>query len=220
MQTTITTIKFPDITLKTRDAHKLRGFFGNLFKEKSELLHNHYANGKSKYAYPLVQYKVIDKLPVLVGLGEGAELLVNLFLKIDYLDIDGHNIPVYAKNISQHLFEPEVGEELYQYAFKTLWMALNQENYERYRKMNDKGKKAFLNQQLVNNTLSFYKGIGYRTENRIMAKANVTEKQTKFKERNMLAFKGNFVINAKLPDFVGIGKAVSRGFGCVMQTEE
>ncbi len=165
-----------------------------------------------------MQYKVIDKLPLLVGLGEGAELLVNLFLKIDHLDIDGQNIPVYAKNISQLLFEPEVGETLYQYTFKTLWMALNQENYERYRKMNDKGKKAFLDQQLVNNTLSFYKGIGYRTKNRIMAKANMTEKQTKFKERNMLAFKGNFVTNAKLPDLVGIGKAVSRGFGSIIQT--
>jgi len=30
-------IRFPEINLRTRDAHKLRGYFGNLFKEKSEL---------------------------------------------------------------------------------------------------------------------------------------------------------------------------------------
>lgn len=220
MQTPITTIKFPDITLKTRDAHKLRGFFGVLFKEKSELLHNHYADGKVRYAYPLVQYKVIDQVPLLVGLGEGAELLTNLFLKIDHLDIDGCRIPVFAKNISQRLYDPVVAEELFQYNFNTLWMALNQRNFEIYNKMTEKDKKAFLNRQLVNNILSFYKGIGYRTEERIMAKANLKEKQTKFKDRKMLAFKGDFVTNAKLPELIGIGKAVSRGFGCVMKKED
>lgn len=220
MQTPITTIKFPDITLRTRDAHKLRGFFGDFFKEKSELLHNHYADGKTRYAYPLVQYKVIDKIPVLVGLGEGAELLVDLFLKIDHLDINCHTIPVYSKNIKQKRYEPFVGEELFQYQFKTLWMALNQKNYKQYIQMDHQKQKAFLNQQLVNNILSFYKGVGYRAEKRIMAKVDVAEKTTKFKDQKMLAFKGDFVTNAKLPDFAGIGKAVSRGFGCVEKIDD
>lgn len=31
----LTLIRFPGIHLETRDAHKLRGYFGNLFKEHS-----------------------------------------------------------------------------------------------------------------------------------------------------------------------------------------
>jgi len=84
-----TIIRFPEIKLRTRDAHKLRGYFGNLFKEKSELLHNHMGNGKLRYAYPQVQYKVIERTPYLVGVQEGAELLGELFLKIKELDIGG-----------------------------------------------------------------------------------------------------------------------------------
>ena len=55
----LTTIRFPEIALRTRDAHKLRGYFGNLFQEHSPLLHNHWEDGTSRYAYPLVQYKVV-----------------------------------------------------------------------------------------------------------------------------------------------------------------
>ncbi len=55
MDVHIVTIQFPEITLRTRDAHKLRGHLGNLFKEYSPLLHNHYETGELRYRYPLVQ---------------------------------------------------------------------------------------------------------------------------------------------------------------------
>ena len=77
-----TLIRFPEIALATRDAHKLRGFFGDLFREHSPLLHNHFEDGSLRYAYPLVQYKVIDGVPMLVGFGEGSRLLIELFIKI------------------------------------------------------------------------------------------------------------------------------------------
>lgn len=67
-----TVIRFPEIELRTRDAHKLRGYFGNLFREKSALLHNHMEGGEFKYGYPKVQYKVIDSTPTLVGIADGA----------------------------------------------------------------------------------------------------------------------------------------------------
>ena len=85
----ITTITFPEIALRTRDAHKLRGYFGELFREHSPLLHNHLEADeqhegavKFRYAYPLVQYKVLDRVPTLVGVGEGAGLLTQLFLQM------------------------------------------------------------------------------------------------------------------------------------------
>lgn len=215
MQITQTTIQFPDIQLQTRDAHKLRGYFGNLFKEHSPLLHNHYMDGSTRYAYPLVQYKVIDRVPVLVGFQEGAGLLVSLFLKIKELDIEGKYFPVLAKNIQQKQHDLTVNRQLYTYTFKTLWMALNQENFRKYVLLDESEKGAFLNQQLQNNILSFYKGLSYRTSERIMAITRMEEKQTLFKNQSMLAFSGQFTTNAYLPEWAGIGKAVSRGFGTV-----
>lgn len=215
MQITQTIIQFPDIHLQTRDAHKLRGYFGNLFKEYSPLLHNHYENGKTRYAYPLVQYKVVDKTPLLVGLQEGADLLVSLFLKIREIDIEGQQYPVLAKNIQQKKYDLAVNQQLYNYQFKTLWMALNQENHRKYQQLEENAKIQFLNRQLQNNILSFYKGLSFRISERIMAITRVTEKQTRFKDQAMLAFDGEFTTNAFLPEMAGIGKAVSRGFGTV-----
>ena len=216
MHITQTVIRFPDIKLQTRDAHKLRGYFGNLFKEHSPLLHNHYQNGKTRYAYPLVQYKVIRNIPVLVGFREGADLLVSLFLKIKEIDIEGGHFPVLAKNISQKQLDFSVNQQLYSYEFQTLWMALNQENHRKYKQLDENMKNRFLNRQLQNNILSFYKGLSFRTTERIMATARLEEKQTNFKDQSMIAFSGEFATNAFLPELSGIGKAVSRGFGTVL----
>ena len=215
MQVTQTIIQFPDIQLQTRDAHKLRGYFGNLFKEHSFLLHNHYEDGSSRYAYPLVQYKVIDKTPVLVGFQEGADLLISLFLQIREIDIEGQLYPVLAKNIQQKQYELTVNKQLYNYSFKTLWMALNQENFKKYEELVESDRVGFLNRQLQNNILSFYKGLSFRTDERIMVITKMEERQALFKNQSMLVFSGEFTSNAYLPEWTGIGKAVSRGFGTV-----
>lgn len=218
MQINTTTIKFPEINLRTRDGHKLRGYFGNLFKEHSDLLHNHYADGQSKYKYPQVQYKVINKIPHLVGIEKGGELLIDLFLKIKQISIEDKVYVVNSKNITNTI--TEIGEftSLNEYKFKTLWMGLNQQNHQKYLQLkSQEDKHNFLNKQLQNNILSFYKGINFFTKDRIMVTAKLQEKSTKFKDKNMLAFSGSFVTNAVLPDFTGIGKSVSRGFGTVIK---
>lgn len=213
-----TTIRFPEISLETRDAHKLRGYFGEYFKEHSPLLHNHYEDGSSRYRYPLVQYKVIDKVPTLLGIKEGAELLSGLFLKINELDIAGRIYPVYSKNITQQQHQVGIADELFNYKFANHWMALNAENYKKYLQADEPGKNQLLDQLLRNNLLSFFKGVDIWLEGKIMAKGKFVPKTSKFKDQKMLVFSGEFTSNAQLPDLVGIGKSVARGFGTIKQT--
>lgn len=216
----ITRIKFPDIQLQTRDAHKLRGYFGNLFKEHSPLLHNHYSGGELRYRYPLIQYKVIDKVPMLVGIEEGAELLPQLFLKIKELNIDGEVYPINTKNIETGKETVGFSDELHEYHFQTLWMALNQNNFQKYIKLKLQDEKdKLLNRLVIGNVLGFYSNIRLQLtpEERLFAKVNVKEKVTKFKGNEMLAFSGSFVVNALLPKDIGIGKSVARGFGTVVE---
>ncbi|MBC8486173.1 MAG: CRISPR-associated endonuclease Cas6 [Bacteroidetes bacterium] len=217
MQIRTTIIKFSEIKLATRDAHKLRGYFSKLFKEHSTILHNHLDSGESNYRYPLVQYKVIKNVPMLVGINEGGKLLTSLFLKISELDINGQIYPVYHKNIENRINEIDVADDLFQYNFETLWLGLNQKNFRIYSKASQEEKNKLLKKTLVGNILSFFKGIGYFTGNKIMLTANLSEKETKFKDKIMVAFSGNFVCNAILPDYVGLGKSVSRGFGCIIK---
>jgi hypothetical protein len=217
MKIQTTTIQFPEIKLRTRDSHKLRGFFGNLFKEHSDLLHNHYNDGSSKYKYPLVQYKVLNKIPSLVGIEEGGRLLIELFLKFKHITIEGSTYEVNSKNITNNITEIGDFSKLREYKFETLWMGLNQKNYPKYMQLESQTEKNdFLNKQLQNNILSFYTGVDFFAKDRIMATAKVHEKSTQFKNKTMTVFNGSFVTNAILPDFVGIGKSTSRGFGTVV----
>lgn len=150
-----TIIRFPEIQLATRDAHKLRGYFGILFQEHSPLLHNHLESGESAYRYPLVQYKVLESVPTLVGLNEGADLLINLFLNIKVLEIGDRTYPVFQKNIESKMVNIGMSEDLHAYGFQTLWMALNQQNYTAWLSEDDEQKPKHLKAILVGNLLSF-----------------------------------------------------------------
>ncbi|MFY0255149.1 CRISPR-associated endonuclease Cas6 [Chitinophaga sp. 30R24] len=213
-----TVIRFPEINLSPRDAHKLRGFFGNLFKEQSPLLHNHLESGELLYRYPMVQYKVLEHIPILIGLNEGADLLTQLFLQMRYLEIDGCSYPILQKNIESKQLTIGLSDDLHAYRFQTLWMALNQKNYADYRREDEVQRAKHLKSLLIGNILSFCKGINYQVEGTIMANLKVTnEKETKFKNKTMMAFEADFVTNMLLPDSIGLGKQTSRGFGTVVR---
>lgn len=221
MQILTSTIRFPEIALATRDAHKLRGYFGNLFMDKSQLLHNHFNDGSLIFKYPLVQYKVIDNIPILLGLNEGAELLTSLFLQIRYLKIEGKDYLINYKNIENKKIDTGVKQDLFRYKFVTLWMGLNQKNYPAYKELKKKNDLESINEMfksiLKGNILSFFKSINYTELEKINVLPELKEKKTQFKGIDMLAFEGGFTTNVKLPDLIGLGKSVSRGFGTVLK---
>ena len=212
-----TIIRFPEIQLATRDAHKLRGYFGTLFREHSPLLHNHLETGESAYKYPLVQYKVLQGVPTLVGLNEGAELLIGLFLKIKMLEIGDQSFPVLQKNIESSVINIGLSDDLHAYSFQTLWMALNQQNYTAWLHEDEAQKAKHLKAILTGNLLSFFKGMNYQVEGTIMANLKITgQRETQFKNNTMMAFEAGFVTNTILPEAIGLGKSVSRGFGTIV----
>jgi len=212
-----TIIRFPQINLRTRDGHKLRGYFGNLFKDRSALLHNHMGNGELRYDYPQVQYKVIDSTPMLVGVKKGAGLLKELFLKIKKLDIGGEEYIIRQKNIEGQELEVGITEDSKTYKFETLWMALNQKNHNTYKVSDQLEQQHLLERILIGNLLSFFKAADHFVEDQIQVKGTFNEKSTQFKGNKMLAFEGAFTTNVRLPNYIGLGKAVSRGFGTIKQ---
>src|SRR5688572_15639483 len=193
MSLPLTLIRFPEVRLEKRDAHKLRGYFGNLFKEHSPLLHNHFEDGSLRYKYPLVQYKVVKEIPMLVGLHDGAPLLTELFLKIKELNINGHHYPLLQKNLDHYQVQTGLSTSLHTYKFENLWMALNQENHKRFRQLETQHEKqTMLSTLLKNNLLSFFKGIHIWLDGPVTASGIFTENITQFKDQPMLAFSGEF----------------------------
>ena len=209
------------LSLKT-DKHisaspsKVRGFIGGEYSDFS-VLHNHIKDDKFMFSYPLVQYKVIDDTIVIVGIDEGGETLKKIAPELSILNLDkAYNIN--EKIIHEKEFDIKPSSEEKHYKFITPWIGLNQKNYQKY--MNTKSwkdKKDILNKILVGNLLSMSKGLGIVVNKRLYAKTHFEEKIVEYKGVKMNAFTGEFKIHYDIPDYFGLGKGVSQGFGCVKQ---
>lgn len=195
---------------------KIRGFIGNEFRKYS-LLHNHYSNNKFLYSYPLIQYKFINNVVLIQGLDEGGDILKEIFSDLNYLKLD-KNYTITEKIIHEREFDIKPSSEEKHYKFITPWLGLNQNNYPKY--INSKSwkeKKDILNKVLIGNILSMSKGLGIIVNKRLYAKSHFEEKIVEYKGVKMNAFTGEFKIHFDFPDYMGLGKGVSQGFGCVKQ---
>jgi len=207
--------------LPVRYGHKLRGYFANKFKDV--LFHQHKKDGSLRYKYPLIQYKIIDNKPLIIGLGEGAEKIINNFLDIDELRFENEVYinPAGRLNVDQEelFINNNYDMPAYKYNFITPWLGLSQKNYKKYRNnyldASAKEKMKFLKRLIIGNILSFAKGIDWWIEEEIVVEAKLEEVSVKFKNKEMIGFKGYFFSNIYLPEFIGLGKSTSRGFGTI-----
>ena len=213
-----TTLIFPDLNLAQRDGHKLRGYFSNLFGSESDLFHNHNREGRVIYRYPHIQYKVVAGDPMLIGIDEGAKLLIERFTKIGQVKIDNDVFPLHHKNLKSEEVPVRMTNTLQAYRFVNPWVSLNQENHKIYVELDKDAKREKLTGILIANMISFFKSIGFHAEGQIMVHLDLREPRlVKFKNQPMLAFYGDFVCNVHLPDFIGLGKSVSRGYGTIVR---
>ena len=197
-------------------AFHLRGFFGNRFPELS-LLHNHYANGSHIQIYPLVQYKILGTKAYLVGINEGAELLPLLIENLHVITLGSTKYPIISRETTTRTMAVGVTRRMMYYQFISPWLALNPTNYRKYRTLNGwKERKDLVNRILIGNCLSLAKNLGIRIPFRLFAHTHLDAVDVTFKENDLMGFVGRFKVNFQLPDLLGIGKGVSRGFGTVL----
>ena len=213
----IVTVTLPELHLRPSDGHKIRGYFANWWGEKSNLLHNHEADGKPIYRYPLVQYKVLRNEPTILGLGEGAKLLVEMFLNLEELVIEDQIFPLANKNIRSKQVEVGLTKEAHVYQFLSPWMALNPENYHAWKDAEGEERKRIEEGTLKRNILAFLKAVGVWLEEELVVDLKLVPMSTKFKGQVMTAFKGSFSTNVLLPDLIGLGKSTSRGYGIIQK---
>lgn len=153
---------------------------------------------------------------MLLGLGEGSDVLAELFLDVYELNIGGETFAIRHKNIERASVKCGLDEELYEYEFQTPWFALNQRNFDYYKAIDSTERQEMLNAILRGNILSFFKGVGIWLTERVITSLRVTgEVPLRFKDQTMLGFRAAFTTNALLPRWIGLGKSVGRGFGSV-----
>lgn len=198
--------------------NSLRGYIAGIFPQY-EILHNHRSDGSLLYLYPRVQYRVLHQEGYIIGIEEGVSVVREIEPMVDHLNLKGKRYSIRQKQITLENVSFGLNDAFVTFHFIKPWLALNEQNYHEYTRTGNKRKRdIILKNILKGNLLSLAKSIGYVVDKQIeVTSLFLEEKECFLKRTPMLGFLGTFSVNFEIPDYWGIGKSVSRGFGTVVK---
>ncbi|MDA3815196.1 MAG: CRISPR-associated endonuclease Cas6 [Patescibacteria group bacterium] len=212
------TLLLNNVYLNPSQIHKYRGFVGNIFKDH-DLIHNHdLKTGKPIYRYPLIQFKRRDDMPAIIAITDRAvSIFSEIFMKLDKIIIEDTVISVFEKELKIEEVEFGYSDEIFMYEFASPWIGLNQKNFIKYNDAGKEEKNEMLKRVMTGNILSMAKYLDcwLSKDQKIKIDHKLKEIKVNLKGKSMTAFNGIFKTNFCLPNYLGIGKSVSRGFGVV-----
>lgn len=207
-------IRYTDINMSEDIVPMVRGYFANKYIEIDNM-HNHDGD-KYIYRYPDIQYKIIEDNPVIIGINQGANILKNKnIFNEDTIKIGNREITSTQRKIVSKNAQIGISKDIKKYKFITPWVSLNQKNIKKYNKADIIEKNDLLEKIIIGNILSLSKGLNYTVEEEIRVKLELEEIKVNLKGIDMIGFKGYFYVNFEIPNDLGIGKSISRGFGTV-----
>ena len=200
----------------------VRQYFVNNYPHP--LFHNHDPNGKSIFrskGAPF-QFKVINNEVFILALNEGVEFSksfqwpgeiqmpvggTGLVAQLELLSSE-------PKTVSFHPIESQCYRSISPY------IALNQEKYEVYSTLSETEKRKIIEKGLVNHILTCAKWCGPTLLHTIEVNLIQMTQGNPMKIKDDLYFTPfdiMFECNTDIPDYIGIGKFVSRGYGTVVK---
>jgi hypothetical protein len=186
--------------------------------ESSNLFHNHDDVNKVIYRYPLIQYKTFRKCASILTLQEGAEVVHHLFQKgIQNINMGQWNDAPYIQDMVALSYQVAIWNNKRVYQIRN-WLAFSSENFKVYQKIPYQSERIeFLEKILLGNVISFAGGINWTVEKEISLKIREIQEERwiTYKGVKMLAFSLQFDTNVSMPDFIGLGRGVSVGFGVI-----
>ena len=204
-------------------AYEIPAFRGAIIHKVGQdhiLFHNHQGENGFRYMYPLIQYKRVHQKPVLFCLDEGVDEIHQFFQQRDWtINISGRQLDMKIDRMDMKQYTMQVWDRMFSYRIGQ-WVALNQEAYRSYQQMEGLVDQIrLLEKILTGNILSFAKGIGWTIEKEVLVKITDLERigLVNLKSQKVMAFTLSFQSNVFLPDYTGLGKSVSIGFGMVQQ---
>ncbi len=212
-------LKFFYLTLRAvsripQNPERIRGFFAAQFKD-NELLPNHRGADLS-YQYPLIQFRILEEKTLIIGIEEGADLLNDLYGDTRRIKIGTIDYEVAQRSIQVERRPFGISDQMYSYTFLTPWIALNPDNFREYQSMNTPERKERLRTILIGNILSAAKGLDIHVEGQITLEfTTISTTPRRLKGTGLIGFTGDFRVNFEIPEYMGLGKSVSRGFGAI-----
>tara|TARA_B100000678_G_scaffold288231_1_gene296296 strand:+ start:576 stop:1589 length:1014 start_codon:yes stop_codon:yes gene_type:complete len=171
---------------------------------------------RDKYLYPRVQVKILNEQIYIIGVHEGVDSIISLTEKFDVLDFGNITFEVQNSDLEKNKNQFVPSKRLIRYRFITPWVALNQKTGGRYRFITNQEKSSFLNKLLSHNIVFIANEMGISFKEKVFTKINVSSLFPKpVDENNWGAFMGEFKTNFMLPNYIGIGNGITRGYGSI-----
>jgi hypothetical protein len=186
----------------------LRGFIGYLFTNIPEFHHH----SEKSYHYPMVQYKNIRGHPSIIGLNEFAQIVYEKISQLEYIMTSNEKLRV--SNIQLKTLRHEITSGSFVYYFISPWIALNEENYIKWKLSIRNNRKEMLEKILLGNILSMLKGLGIFVNYRVIVQLlGFKTRQVTAHNNKFVGIDAHFTCNLDLPEYIGLGKSVSKGYG-------
>lgn len=208
-------------SISQQEIEYFRGAVVNALTEKDILFHHHFPEGSGLlYSYPLIQYKRINNKAAILCFETGTEVIGKLFndTSMDF-NLNGRKDIFEVERISVFQHKVQIWNSKFIYQIRK-WLALNQENYEKYNQLLGVADKTlFLERILIANILSFAKGLNIFFDKQVECKLTKLGDPiiTKYKNVKMTMFDTEFVSNVSIPNYTGLGKGVSIGYGTTIE---
>lgn len=210
-------------TLYQNELPYFRGAINELLKDKNDVLFHNHEGDSFRYSYPLIQYKRINNKAAMVCLQKGTEAVGLLLLQPELnCKLGTKDYVLEIESVKASNFTIQTWESNFSYRLRK-WLPLNQENYIEYQKLEGIAEKSlFFERILIGNILSFAKGLDIRFENEVICKIiSIDEPHLiTYKNVKLMSFDIEFKSNVSIPDYIGLGKGASLGFGMITRKNE
>ncbi len=198
-----------------KTAYQVKGVFMKQYPNSTviPMLDGRY---RDKFLYPRVQVKILNEQIYLVGIKDGADPVLEMTKDFELLNFGNITFNILDVDVEESLDPFKHVDQLLRYRFVSPWVALSKNTQKRYKFLKNKDRMAFLNRLLGQNIVFLAREMGVDLNDKVYTtlKLNSLFPKPVF-ENNWGSFSGEFQTNFVLPNYIGLGNGITRGYGAI-----
>jgi len=198
-----------------KTAYQVKGVFMKQYPNSSAIpmLDGRY---RDEFLYPRIQVKILNEQIYLVGIKDGAEPVLEMTKELELLNFGNITFNILDIDVEENIDHFKQVDQLLSYRFVSPWVALSKNTQNRYKSLKNKDRTAFLNRLLGQNLVFLAREVGIEINDKVYTKLRLESLFPKqVYENSWGSFSGEFQTNFILPNYIGLGNGITRGYGAI-----
>jgi hypothetical protein len=173
------------------------------------------------HRYPVLQCKQLKRDLIAIGISQGAGCLCRIAHDETILGFGESTCRITASDPAIRAETFGIADTVFTYEFLTPWLALNQQHAKKFYDLKGKPQRDVFMQKLLTSQLtSLAKSLDYDMISQVCCEAKVRFRRERINRENVMVFVGKFRTNLCIPDYLGIGRSVTQGYGTIKRITE